>query len=244
MKKTLLLFSIVLLTACAKQPFLSSSRSAEEAYQECHRLTESKDHDKAVECFEVLKSRFAGSPAAFEADLEIGDNYFRKGEYLLAAETYLAFAKLHPSHEKIGYAYYRAGLSYLREAPKAIDRDQRYLSEAISHLETAIENTTGDLNELAREKWREARNRIARRHFYVGRFYHRTGEYLSAIPRFQEILVNFNGLGLDEKALYLLGDSYLRLAQKERALEILGVFDQHFPESGYRKQLARRIGVR
>jgi outer membrane protein assembly factor BamD len=220
---------------------LTSAKSGDEAYQECRALGEKENYEKAIECFELLKSRFTGSHAAYEADLEIGDNYFRKGEYLLAAETYLAFAKLHPTHERVGYAYYKTGLSYLKESPKAIDRDQQYLNSAIQYLELAVQMTSGDIREVAREKLMEARSRIAKRHFYIGRFYYRTGEYIAAIPRFQEILIHYNGLGLDEKSLYLLGDSFRRISEKEKALEILSVFDQHFPTSPYRKRLAGRI---
>lgn len=239
----LLLLDLLAAAACAKRPYLSSAKSGDEAYQECHVLSEQKDYEKANECFEILKSRFAGSRASTEADLEIGDNYFRKKDYLLAAETYLAFVKLHPSHEQIGYAYYRAGLSYLREAPKAIDRDQQYLKEAIHYLELASGYTTGELKDVSLEKLREARVRIAKRHFYIGRFYHRTGEYLAAIPRFEEVVTQFSGLGFDERALYLLGDSYRRLNDKEKGLEILSVFEQHFPQSAYRKKLAQKIGA-
>ncbi len=238
MKKILLLILPFLVVACAKRPFLSNARTSDEAYNECHRLTERGDYEKANDCIEVLRSRFGGSAAAAEAELEMGDNYFRKKEYLLAVETYLSFLKLHPSHEKTGYAYYRLGLSYLRESPKAIDRDQKYLETAIRYLEISMNQSSGEIQALAREKWVEARKRIARRHFYVGRFYHRTGEYLSAIPRFQEIVTTFSGLGLDEKALFLLGDSYRRLKERERAEEVLSVFDQHFPASRYRKKLA------
>ncbi len=222
---------------------LSKVKTAEAAYDECHARTLKKDYEEAIECFELLKSRFNGTQIAFEADLEIADNYFRKKDYLLAADTYLAFVKLHPSHEKTGYAYYRIGLSYLKESPKAPDRDQQYLDDAIRYLETATSMTQGSLNEVAREKWKEARTRIAKRHFYVGRFYHKTGEYQSAIPRFTEIVTHYTDLGLDEKALFLLGDSYNHLAKKEEALEVLAVFEQHFPMSPYRKKLAKIIGV-
>ena len=254
MKKQLLLFAAVIVvlvgSACGHRPYLSSSKTAEDAYEECHRFSESKDYEKANECFEVLKSRFGGSRAAYDADIEIGDNYFRKGDYLLAAETYIAFTKLHPSHEKAGYAYYRIGLCYLRENPKSIDRDQKYLETAIQYFELALPQASqapqvsGDLKDLVREKWTEARSRIPRRHYYIGRFYHKTGEYRAAIPRFQEVVTNYSGLGLDEKSLFLMGDSYVHLSEKERALEILGVFEQHFPNSRYRKKLASRLDIR
>ena len=243
MKKFIPFVLMILLSACAKKPLLSTAKNGEDAFQECHTLSEDKDYDRANECLELLKSRFSGSRAAYEADLEIGDNYFRKGDFLLAAETYLAFTKLHPTHEKIGYATYRLGLSYLRESPKATDRDQQYLQNAISYLGMAIPNTTGDLKELSQEKLKEARTRIAKRYFYIGRFYYRTGEYLSAIPRFHDLLTDYSGLGLDEEALYLLGDSHWQLGQKDKALEILSVFEQHFPQSSYRKKLGQKLGV-
>lgn len=243
MRKLPLLFFCALFLSCAKEPLLSKAKSGDEAYQECHRLTVKKKHEEAIQCFELLKGRFAGTRASYQADLEIGDNYYRQGEYLLAIEAYRAFARLHPTHEKIPYAHYRIGLSYLKESPKAFDRDQQYLDDAMHYLELATSDPSGKVGDVAREKWREARTKIARRHFYVGRFYHKKGEYLSAIPRFQEIVTNYTGLGLDTKALYLLGDSYMSLSEKERALEILSVLEKHFPESPFRKKLSRRIGV-
>lgn len=244
-KKILLLgASILLFPACAKAPYLSSAKSSQAAFEECRRFSEKKDFEKASECFELLKSRFAGSSESAEADLEIADNYFRKKDFLLAAESYAAFIKLHPAHERVGYAYYKAGLSYFREAPKAVDRDQQKLKDSIPYLETAVESAGGDLNAVAQEKLKDVRRRLAQREFYVGRYYYRTGEFISAIPRFQEILANYTGLGLDEKTLYLLGDSYRKLALKEKGLEILSVFDQHFPQSDYRKKLAGKLGVK
>lgn len=233
--------------SCAKRPLLSGTTSSEQATQECHAYTEQGKHEKAIQCFEILKTRFGGSQAAFEADLEVADNYFDQKDYLLATENYLAFTKFHPTHEKIGYAYYRLGLCYLNQSPKAIDRDQQYYDEAIHYFGLAIDRIdplNNDLHNRAREKLQEVRTRIAKRHFYIGRFYYKTGEYGAAIPRFQTILADYTDLGFDAKALYLMGDSWLHLRDKEKALEVLSVFEQHFPQSPYRMKLAKRIGVR
>ncbi len=241
------IFSTILVslafTGCSKKPFLANAKSGDEAYQECKKLSESGDQEKSIQCFELLKTRFSGSQASYEADLEIGDSYFRKKEYLLAAETYIGFTKLHPTHEKVPYAFFRTGLSYLRESPKAIDRNQTYLDSAIQYLETAV-NMGGETRDIAKEKLIEAKTRIAKRHFYIGRFYYRTGEYISAIPRFEEIVTSYTGLGLDEKSLYYLGSSFLHLKEKDRALEILSVFEKHFPASKYRKKLSQQIGIK
>lgn len=238
------MLTLVAGVSCSKKPFLSAKSGSEEALQECRKIALDKDYDRSNECLEVLKSRFAGTGVSAEADLEIADNHFRKNEFLLASETYLSFIKLHPTHEKTGYAYYKTGLCYLKENPKAIDRDQKYLDSAIQYFEVAISRTSGDLQQLARERWVEARTRIALRHEYIGRYYYRVGEYLAAIPRFHEIVTHYPGLGLDERALYFMGDSFRKLGEKQNALEILGVFDQHFPNSKYRKKLASKLNAK
>lgn len=226
---------------CSKPPMLSTAKEAAEAYRECHAYTEDKNYEKANECFELLRGRFGGSIEAIEADIEIADNYYRQKDYLVAAEAYKSFARLHPASEKIDYVYYRTGLSYLKESPKAIDRDQEYLDDAIHYFTLTINEPQSQYREVAHEKWTETRKRLARRVFYIGRFYYRTGEYLAAIPRFEEVVTKHTDLGLDEEALYYLGRSYLELGQKERCQEILSVFGQHFPKSRYRKKLARKL---
>lgn len=232
-----------LLAACAPKPYLATAKNADEGYTECHRYTEKKKYDKANECLELLRSRYRGHPIAVEAELEVADNHFREKDFLIAAEAYQSFTKLHPTYPKIDYVYYRIGLSYLRESPKALDRDQQYLDDALHWLELAEGFPESPYKEVIREKWREVRTRQAKRHFYVGRFYYRQEEYLAAIPRLEEVVTHYSELGFDERALYLLGRSFLGLDQKEKALEILSVFDQHFPQSPFRARLANRIGT-
>lgn len=244
MKIGFLLFSLAILGACAKPPLLSTAKSPAEAFAECHEYTESKDFLKASECFELLKSRYPGTPEAIEAEIEIADNYFSQKDYLVAVEAYKAFARLHPVYHRINYVYYRIGQCYLKATPKSIDRDQQYLDDAIHYLTLTMNDSESTHREIAREQWTHARKRIAERSFYIGRFYFRTGEYLSAIPRFEEVVTKYTDLGLDEQALYYLGRSYLKIDRKDKALDILGVFDQHFPESRYRKKLARKTGIR
>ena len=208
--------ALLALAGCAKRPYLSGVKEAEAGYAECHRYTEKKKFTKANECLELFRSRFRASPLAAEAELEVADNYFRQKDYLVAAEAYQSFAKVHPAHDKIDYVYYRAGLCYLKEAPKAIDRDQHDLGDALHYLELAKGFPKSSYSGVIQEKYMEARTRIARRHFYIGRFYYRREEYLAAIPRFEEVVTHYTELGLDERSLYYLGRSYLGLSQKEK----------------------------
>ena len=244
MKRFILLILVSGLAACTKPPMLSTAKTAAEASKECHAYSEDKDFEHAAQCLELLKSRYAGTPEAADAEIELADNSYHQKDYLIAADAYKTFAKLHPTHSRIDYVYYRTGLSYLKESPKGIDRDQEYLDDAIHYFVLTLNTTGSQYRDIAREKWVEARQRLARRSYYIARFYYRSGEYLSAIPRFEEIVTKFSELGLDEKALYFLGRSYDALGKKDKALEIVSVFDQHFPGSKYRKKLAGKIGIK
>lgn len=206
---------------------------------ECLALLKKKKHDKAIKCFESFKSKHFGDAAAAMADLAVADTYFHKKDYLVAAEAYQIFIEANPYHEKLAYAYYRAGLSYLKESPHAVDRDQNYLDNAVQYL--GIVNkyySNSAYAQLAAEAYEEARLKQAKRHFYIGRFYMKQREYLAAIPRFQTIVTDYPKLGLDEESFYYLVKALHRTEQKELAAQYFEVFKTHYPESKLIKRIA------
>lgn len=211
---------------------------------ECDGLSLKNDYEEAIKCYELLKSRFPGTPEAVESEIHIGDNYFRQKEYLVAAESYAGFIKIHPTHPRLDYVYYRTGLSYLKASPKAIDRNQEYLDDSVAYLEAVLGQFPGsDYTNVAREKWEAARRRLAKRHLYIGRFYYKTGEYLASLNRFEEVIKRYGDLGLDERAYYWLGRSYLKLSRKEKALEALEGLEKKYPAGRFRKKLAGKLGL-
>ena len=231
-------------TGCAEKEPFNASLPPQDLYAQCETLQNKKKHDNAVNCFETLKSRYPGTAEAALANLKIGDVHFQKKEYLVAAETYRSFIKLYPAHSRLDYAYYRAGLSYLKESPKAIDRNQEYLDDAIRYFEIILKYyPQSKFYPINKEQWEEARRRVASRAYYVGRFYYRGGEYLAAIPRFTEVYQEYPGLGIDEKALYYLALSHLKLNQKLAALEVYQILAGRFSESRYAERLAGKLDI-
>lgn len=228
--------------ACSKKPVNIGRENPEREIKKCIKLSDKKHFKEAVECMEVFKSHFPKSQWGIEAELYIGDNYFRQKDYLLAADSYQAFIKLHPANPKVDYAYYKSGLSYLKQTPKAIDRDQEYLPNAIADLEIVKRNfPESPYYSLAKTYLTEARTKVAKRHFYIGRFYYRTGEYLAAIPRFQEIADNYKDSGLAEKSLYLITVSNLELKRLEEAKISFSQLSIEYPSSKYLKDLEGRL---
>ena len=230
---------------CAEKQHYDAKLPPAKLLAQCQKLSQDKKYEKATNCLEALKGRYPGSTQANAANLDIADNQFRQKEYLLAAETYRNFIKLNPVSPRLDYAYYRAGLCYLKETPKAIDRDQQYLGDAIRYFEIVIKYFPhSQYSAVNQEKWEKARRRVASRIYYIGRFYYQQGQYLASVPRFEEVYNNYPGLGIDEKALYYLGLSHIRLSQKLEALDVYIVLESRFPKSSYARRLAKRLEIK
>ena len=222
---------------CGGKNKLSLARSkARQDMDACMKLLEKKKHDEAIKCFESYKSRHFGQSGAAMADLAVADTYFAKKDYEVAGQAYQVFIETNVTNDKIPYATFMAGLSYFKATPKSIDRDQANLDLALKYLGMAVQYYPNFSNAAeAKEAYDKARLKMAKKDFYVGRFYFRTHEYLAAIPRFENILNNYPQLGLDEQSFYYIIKALKATNQKEIAVKYFDVFKEHFPQSKYIK---------
>lgn len=227
----------LLLAGCGKQSVTIGRGAPETEIKKCTELMDKKDFEEAVQCLEMFKARFANTPMAQEAELKIGDTYYNKKEYLMAAESYLAFTKLYPTYPKNDYAHYRAGASYFKEAPKAIDRDQEYLEKAVEQYVIVVRRFPGSsYTDLAARDLNFALERLAKRQFYIGRFYYRTGEYIACIPRLVGVVVNFPKSTLAERSLYMITVANLKLGRIDDARETFSKMSVEYPASEWTKK--------
>lgn len=227
---------------CAKEGFSIGKGKPEEEMKQCVKLSMKNQYEDAIRCLEVFKSHYPRSQIGQEAELRIGDIYYSKKDYLLAAESYIAFLNLYPISPRGDYAHLRAGLSFLKESPKAIDRDQEYLDDAIKHLRNVLlRYSDSRYRGLASANLAIAQRRVARRHFYVGRFYYRTGEYIACIPRFMEVAEDYPDSGLADKALYMAVKANLGLDQIEGAKAAFGELSTKYPDSKYTKKAEHKL---
>lgn len=236
-----ILFAFIV-SGCAKQTVSIGRDQPEVEIKKCTKLMDEKDFEQAVQCLEMFKAKFANTPLAQEAELRIGDAYYNKKDYLLAAESYSAFIRLYPTHSKVDYAHYRIGASYLKESPKAIDRDQEYLDTAIEHLQFAVKHyPNSPYFDLAAKNLFEALKRVAQRNFYVGKFYFRTGEYIACLPRFEEVAERYPKSGLVDKSLYMMTIANIRLGRIEDAKEAFSKLSVEFPTSRWTKKAQKKM---
>lgn len=243
--KRIIILGIVLglgLTACAKKDIVIGNAGPDVEIKKCIKLSQGKDYEDAIQCLEMFKARYPQSREGQEAELMIGDAYFDKKDYLLAAESYAAFIKLHPFSPRLDYAYYRRGLSLFKESPKSIDRDQQYLGEAIQNLKVAVQRfPNSTYRALALKYYKEARLRVAKRNLYIGRFYFRTGQYKAAISRLEEVATQYRDSGLAPKALYLATVSNLELDQFAEARRTFSMLSVDYPSDRWTKRAENKM---
>jgi outer membrane protein assembly factor BamD len=227
--------------ACAKKSVISG-KSLEGDLSACTKLSKKKRFDEAIECLEIFKSRYAGSGAAKEAMLAIADNFFRDEDFLLAAETYEGFLKNNPFHARTDYAFYRLGLSYLKASPKAIDRDQEHLDEAIRAFETQLRlYPNSSLRTESEQQLAAAREKVGRRNFYIGSFYFRTQEYRAAIPRLRTVIDHYSHIPQTPKAYAYLTMAHAKLQHFDSARSVFSAMEQQFPTTKETKKTGKRL---
>ena len=152
------------------------------------------------------------------------------------------YIRLHPNSEKLDYAYYRAGLSYEKEMPKQIDRDQSSLDKAIDNFANVFRNfPESPYAKLAQAKYDGIRTRLAKKNMYVGNFYFKYGQYLASIPRFLTVLQDYPELGFDTEALYRLALAYHRLGDKDKAQGAAQLMQERFPTDKRTKKIVGKI---
>lgn len=143
----------------------------------------------ALEKLRMIKNRFPYAKVAVDATLRIADVYFLQESYTEAAASYELFRDLHPKHEKVPYALFRAAKSYYKDMPSNVSRDMAAGFKAQDAYESFLKRfpaaaeapeATADLGQVKKA--------LGEKEVYVGKFYEREGYKYSARPRYKKTI--------------------------------------------------------
>lgn len=198
----------------------------------------------AREYFRQLVDRYPQSQYRAPAKLGIGDTYIGEGtteSYILAINEYREFLSFFPTHERADYAQFKIGMAHYHQMRGPM-RDQTETHEAVKELTAFLERypplprdhrlyqTRQELVDEARQRLREARDRIGEHELGVGVQYYRTRWYPGAIERLRGLLEKDPEFTRRDAALFYLADSYDKLGRPAEALphyeRLLNEFEQ------------------
>lgn len=254
MRRLLAALALLPLLACGSSRVsitgeMKYGSTAAENYQAGLEEEKAERWDEAGKLFEYVKTKYPFSKEAPLAELQLADVKFKQELFAEAAVAYQNFAKLHPTHEQVDYARFRAGLSLFKDAPgdfalfpPPYEKDQRALVEASKALADFIASYPKSKHLPEAEKaLTEARGRLAEHEWYVAGFYVSREKWAGAVGRLEALLKGFPGSPREVDALFLLAQLYRKEGERFRAQQTLQKLIASHPDDPRRAEAERLL---
>ena len=236
--------AFALLTGCAslhQDPTLKWS--PEKLYSEAKDEMSAGAFDKAINLYEKLEGRAAGTPLAQQAQIEKAYAQYKSGEQAQALATLDRFMRLHPASPAYDYALYLKGLVNFNEniglmgiigRQDMSERDQKAAKESFEAFkELAARFPDSRYTPDARQRMAHIVTSLAQYEVHVARYYYQRGAYVAALNRAQLAITDYQGVPAQEEALFILMRSYEALGMSQLASDTRRVLEKNYPKSEF-----------
>lgn len=241
------LSAVLVLSGCASKSTVDPTAgwSPNRIYSEAKDEARSANYDRAVELYERLEGRAAGTPLAQQAELEKAYTQYKGGERASAIATLDRFMQLHPASPAIDYALFLKGVVNFNDdlgmfafisRQDLSERDQRAAKasfESFQELTTRFPESRYAPDAQARMRY--IINALAQYEVHVARYYHSRGAHVAAINRAQAALTEFRDAPALEEALHILVKSYDALGMTQLRDDSQRILDSTYPNSSAAK---------
>jgi outer membrane protein assembly factor BamD len=228
---------LVALAACGSAPIRPPVGTLEPdkfLYERGSEALESRRWFTAREYFRQLVDSYPQSPFRALAKLGIGDTYLGENtleSQLMAINEFREFLSFYPTHDRADYAQYRLGMAHFNQMRNPY-RDQTETKEAIAEFTTFVQRyPNSPLLPEARQRLREARDRLGQYEFNVGLQYYRMRWYPGALDRFLVLLKEDPEYSYRDSVYYYVAQTLLRIERPVEALPYLERLLEEFEQS-------------
>jgi outer membrane protein assembly factor BamD len=196
------------------------------------------------EYFRQLIDSYPQSPFRASAKLGLGDSYLgeRSGEsFVLAINEFREFLNFYPTHKDAHYAQFKLAMAHYYQMRAAM-RDQTETRDAIRELQAYVTRfPNGELIGEAREKLREAKDRLADWDSGVALHYFRIRWYPGVVGRLVPLLAADPDYTRRDAVFYYLGESFIKIQRPAEALPYFERLVKEFEQSEYLELSKKRI---
>jgi outer membrane protein assembly factor BamD len=218
----------------ARNP-LHYTEDAKRAYDTALDAFFDHDWEYANQLFQEVKRKYGYSRYARLSELRLADIAFHQEKFAEAVGMYKSFVSDYPNDPETGYARYKiakaefvqSGASIL--LPPLEERDLSNVRDAHVALRALISDFPDSKHSVELGYMLEVVTGLLARHeLYVARFYLNRDNFDAAVARCQYAITNYPDSGLDPEALVLLGETYLKMKEPEKARATFQlVLDKH-----------------
>lgn len=232
----------------AKDPTAEfQGQSADQIYQGGEKALSSNNYSTAVKHFEALDALYPFNSNQEKAMIDSIFAYYQSGDYASSSAAAARFLHDFPASPHADYALYMKGSAEMIQ-----DRSwpQRYLPiDASSRDPGMAANAYKDFFNLvqrypdsiyapdARARMVYLRNMFAKKEADVAEFYFNKKAYVASANRASYVLEHYEGTPAEEKALFVLAESYQKLGQPAEAQKVIDTLKLNFPQSAYLRKL-------
>ncbi len=240
--KSLLVLSLILVTACSSSKEEEERIAAEKAaettpveilYNDAANALEDKRYAEATQKFEEVERQHPYSKWATKSQLMSAYASYEDDRYDEAIMALDRFIELHPGNEDIDYAYYLKALCFYEQISD-VARDQAMTQSALEALNTLILRFPD--SQYARDaqlKKDLTLDHLAGKEMEIGRYYLNRGQINAAINRFRAVVKEYQTTTHIPEALHRLVEAYLTLGLKTEATRIAAVLGHNYPGSDW-----------
>lgn len=207
------------------------ARDVETLYSEAKSRLDRGNTRLAAALFDEVERQHPYSPWARRAQLMSAFSYYVAQDYNQAIQSAQRFLSIHPGNKDAPYAYYLIGLSYYEQISD-IQRDQSITRQAQTALrEVDRRFPTSEYAADARLKLDLVNDHLAGKEMAIGRSYQKSGMWLAAQLRFQNVVTDYETTSHAAEALYRLTETNLALGVRSEAVKYAAVLGANYPGS-------------
>jgi outer membrane protein assembly factor BamD len=248
----LLAAAAVTLSACAgkagPRDTAYVARDVETLYAAAKERLDRFQPKVAAALFDEVERQHPYSPWARRAQLMSAFSSYVAKDYNKSVESSQRFLSIHPGNRDAPYAYYLIALSYYEQISD-VTRDQKVTEQTRTALQELIRRYPAtEYASDAKLKLDLVEDHLAGKDMEIGRFYQRSGSWLAAQKRFQNVVENFQTTSHAPEALYRMVETSLALGIPSEAVKNAAVLGANYPgnewyEKAYELVQAKSPGV-
>ena len=218
------------------------ARDVESLYAAAKERLDRGDLQQAAALFDEVERQHPYSPWARRAQLMSAFTYYARRDYNEAIQAAQRFLSIHPGNKDAPYAYYLIALSYYEQISD-VERDQAITRQALQALtEVQRRYPRSEYAADARLKIDLVNDHLAGKEMEIGRFYERSGKWLAAQLRFQNVIEDYQTTSHTPEALYRLTETSLALGLLQEARKYSAVLGANYPGSEWYERAYELLG--
>ena len=239
----LLLFIIIILTACSKdekEVLLIKETSQElemiSSYNEAYKSLSEGDPYFAAKKFLEAELLYPQSTWAPKASLMASYSYYMQNYYTEATSNLERYIKTYPNHKNIIYAHYLIAMIHYEQISDE-KKDLKPLLKATEKINFFLENYPDtDYAIDLKFKMDLIQNQRAAKELYVAKYYISIQKWVPAINRLKLILDDYQETVFIEEALHRLVEIYYYLGLKPEAKKYANILGYNYNSSEWFEQ--------